>query len=58
MIHRLARRFVDMVQEGKVEELRQRLVDTQNSGVEKLDNFVEVAISQNLAWYGSLRRRS
>jgi transposase len=48
-IYRLARRFVEMVQEGKAAELEQWLLDAQNSGVEELKNFAEGIVSQNLA---------
>jgi transposase len=38
-VYRLARRFVEMVQERKAQELEQWLLDAQNSGVEELKNF-------------------
>jgi transposase len=48
-IHRLARRFVEMVQEGKVAELEEWLVDAQNSGVGELKSFAEGICSRNLS---------
>jgi len=47
LIHRLARRFVKMVQEGKVAELEEWLVDAQDSGFEELKSFAEGICSQN-----------
>jgi hypothetical protein len=49
VLYRLARRFVEMVQEGKAAELERWLLDAQNSGVEELKNFAEGIVSQNLA---------